>query len=202
MLWLSYLAMFLLLLVGALLIFIILLQRGRGGGLAGALGGMGGQSAFGTKAGDMFTRITVVLALIWIVLCAGQIPLARAVAKRYTGGGDANDMLQSAPIKGAGASTKLDLPPLGDGEKKATDEVKAEDESTSAVTTETKTPAADTEKSAEKPSEEAKTEAPAEGAAKSDPAADTKEAQADKPAAADEKTEAEKKSDAEPDKQP
>ena len=25
-------------------------------GLAGALGGMGGQSAFGTKAGDLFTK--------------------------------------------------------------------------------------------------------------------------------------------------
>ena len=33
------------------LILLVLVQRGRGGGLAGALGGMGGQSAFGTKAG-------------------------------------------------------------------------------------------------------------------------------------------------------
>lgn len=80
MLWLSYLLMFFLLLVGFLLIFIILLQRGRGGGLAGALGGMGGQSAFGTKAGDLFTRVTVILAIIWIVLCAGQIPLLRALS--------------------------------------------------------------------------------------------------------------------------
>jgi preprotein translocase subunit SecG len=45
------------------------LQRGRGGGLAGALGGMGGQSAFGTKAGDLFTKITVGVAAFWIVLC-------------------------------------------------------------------------------------------------------------------------------------
>lgn len=55
--------------VALFLIVIILLQRGRGGGLAGALGGMGGQSAFGTKAGDMFTRITSGLALFWILLC-------------------------------------------------------------------------------------------------------------------------------------
>ncbi len=39
------------------LIFIVLLQRGRGGGLAGAFGATGGQSAFGTKAGDIFTRL-------------------------------------------------------------------------------------------------------------------------------------------------
>jgi preprotein translocase subunit SecG len=54
--------------VGLLLIFVILLQRGRGGGLAGAFGGAGGQSAFGTKAGDVFTRITIVIAIIWVIL--------------------------------------------------------------------------------------------------------------------------------------
>ena len=55
--------------VAVFLILLILVQRGRGGGLAGALGGMGGSSAFGAKAGDVFTRITVVAAAIWIILC-------------------------------------------------------------------------------------------------------------------------------------
>ena len=45
-----YLSVIALMLTGLLLIFIILLQRGRGGGLAGAFGGAGGQSALGTKA--------------------------------------------------------------------------------------------------------------------------------------------------------
>lgn len=53
-----------------LIIAIILLQRGRGGGLTGALGGLGGQSAFGVKAGDIFTRITAVLVLLWIFFSA------------------------------------------------------------------------------------------------------------------------------------
>ena len=52
------------------IIGIILLQRGRGGGLTGALGGAGGQSAFGVKAGDIFTRITAVAVLLWIFTCA------------------------------------------------------------------------------------------------------------------------------------
>ncbi len=52
------------------LILLVLVQRGRGGGLTGALGGAGGQSAFGTKAGDLFTRITIVVAAIWIFLSA------------------------------------------------------------------------------------------------------------------------------------
>jgi preprotein translocase subunit SecG len=51
------------------LILLVLVQRGRGGGLTGALGGPGGQSAFGTKAGDIFTRITIVTAALWIFLC-------------------------------------------------------------------------------------------------------------------------------------
>ncbi len=51
------------------LILLVLIQRGRGGGLAGAFGGAGGQSAFGTKAGDVFTKITIGVAAFWIILC-------------------------------------------------------------------------------------------------------------------------------------
>ena len=52
------------------LILLVLVQRGKGGGLTGALGGPGGQSAFGSKAGDTFTVITVVVASIWGFTCA------------------------------------------------------------------------------------------------------------------------------------
>jgi len=66
----------LLLLLGSIfLILLILVQRGKGGGLTGALGGMGGQSAFGAKAGDAFTKVTVVTSLIWITLCMVTIAL-------------------------------------------------------------------------------------------------------------------------------
>jgi preprotein translocase subunit SecG len=51
------------------MICLVLIQRGKGGGLAGAFGGMGGSSAFGTKAGDVFTRVTMITALIWILFC-------------------------------------------------------------------------------------------------------------------------------------
>ncbi len=66
----------LMILLGVMALFMILLiliQRGRGGGLVGALGGMGGQSAFGTKAGDLFTRVTMWTAFFWIVLAAGTV---------------------------------------------------------------------------------------------------------------------------------
>lgn len=57
-------------LLSVFLILLILVQRGKGGGLAGALGGPGGQSAFGSKAGDTFTLITAVSAIIWGFICA------------------------------------------------------------------------------------------------------------------------------------
>ena len=48
----SILNSLLIVLISLFLICLVLIQRGKGGGLAGAFGGMGGSSAFGTKAGD------------------------------------------------------------------------------------------------------------------------------------------------------
>jgi preprotein translocase subunit SecG len=67
------------------LVLIILVQRGRGGGLAGALGGPGGSSAFGAKAGDAFTKITMYAAGAWFVLC---ILASVWGGGRMAGGGD------------------------------------------------------------------------------------------------------------------
>lgn len=51
-----------------LLLLVILLQRGRGVGLAGAFGGAGGASgAFGSKTGDFLTWVTVVGAGVYLV---------------------------------------------------------------------------------------------------------------------------------------
>lgn len=69
----EYVIQFFMAIIAFFLIVLILLQRGRGGGLAGALGGMGGQSAFGSKAGDVFTKITSGLAIVWILLCVGAL---------------------------------------------------------------------------------------------------------------------------------
>ncbi len=66
--WVSHVLNLLVLIIGILMIFLVLIQRGKGGGLAGAFGGAGGSSAFGSRAGDMFTRITLILALVWVLL--------------------------------------------------------------------------------------------------------------------------------------
>jgi preprotein translocase subunit SecG len=76
---------FLILILSLFLILLVLIQRGKGGGLAGAFGGVGGSSAFGSRAGDMFTRITIGVAIAWLILTMVQVVVIQGVAKQ--GGG-------------------------------------------------------------------------------------------------------------------
>ena len=64
---------FIVLMIGIFLILLVLIQRGKGGGLIGALGGSGGSSPFGSRAGDQFTRITIYVALVWLLLVMIQV---------------------------------------------------------------------------------------------------------------------------------
>ena len=64
---------FILLPLGAFMILLILIQRGKGGGLIGALGGAGGSSPFGSRAGDQFTRLTIYIAIAWLLLTMIQV---------------------------------------------------------------------------------------------------------------------------------
>jgi preprotein translocase subunit SecG len=70
---LSHLLNFILLPMGAFLVLLILIQRGKGGGLIGALGGAGGSSPFGSRAGDQFTRLTIYVAIAWLLLTMVQV---------------------------------------------------------------------------------------------------------------------------------
>ncbi len=109
------------LLTAVIMILLVLVQRGKGGGLAGALGGMGGQSAFGTKAGDMFTKITIGVATFWIFLCMVAVATMKnpetrvdlsspAVTPGATAGPDAGSDA-AAPASGAS-----DAAPAGESE--------------------------------------------------------------------------------------
>src|SRR5437660_7968985 len=64
---------FFILFSGLFLILLVLIQRGKGGGLAGAFGGVGGSSPFGSKAGDAFTKFTIYVAAFWIVIIMIQV---------------------------------------------------------------------------------------------------------------------------------
>lgn len=113
----------LLLVTSIFLILLILIQRGRGGGLAGAFGGMGGQSAFGTKAGDLFTRVTIGVTFFWILLCIVSVKVMGSSANRFGGMGNAatdTGLPQgAAPAGGAPAGDDTS----GTGAGKATENV-------------------------------------------------------------------------------
>ena len=51
------------------LIFVILLQAGRGGGLSESFGGSSTQTIFGTKTSVFLTRATAAAAVIYIITC-------------------------------------------------------------------------------------------------------------------------------------
>ena len=67
-------------LLAVFLMGVILLQRGKGVGLAGAFGGAGGHTAFGAKTGDVLTWATVVIAFVMltfaVILNFVFVPLA------------------------------------------------------------------------------------------------------------------------------
>lgn len=119
----SYLLGISLVLSSLFLILLVLIQQGRGGGLAGAFGGMGGQSAFGTKAGDLFTKITIGAAAVWILLCVATVKWATQEESVFQGiGGNAPTKVspgetdpagteKTAPASSSGAEKGSGSPP-------------------------------------------------------------------------------------------
>lgn len=66
--WYSHLLNLVIILLGLFLILLVLIQRGKGGGLSGAFGGAGGSSAFGSRTADAFVKITLYLAAVWVLI--------------------------------------------------------------------------------------------------------------------------------------
>ncbi len=101
------------------LICLVLIQRGKGGGLAGAFGGAGGSSAFGTKAGDVFTKVTMITAGVWIalnmllVVVSNKRTSAWGSSPSATSKSEKSDLTPPLPVDGKASpdSKILDLPP-------------------------------------------------------------------------------------------
>ena len=66
--WYSHILNLIVIGLGLILMLIVLIQRGKGGGLAGAFGGVGGSSPFGSRAADAFVKITLYMAAVWVLL--------------------------------------------------------------------------------------------------------------------------------------
>lgn len=63
-----YLTMILFLVVCLFMMLLILIQKGRGGGLSSAFGGAGGNTAFGSKTGDVLTWATSIVFGVFLLL--------------------------------------------------------------------------------------------------------------------------------------
>ena len=69
MTFLLYTCITLFIIISLFMILIILIQKGRGGGLSSAFGGgAGGHSAFGSKTGDVLTWVTSALFGLFLLL--------------------------------------------------------------------------------------------------------------------------------------
>lgn len=101
-------------LVSLFMIGVILLQGGRGG-LGEALGGAAAQSLFGGGANTVMTKITAVVAGLFMVTCLSLALLStaqgRSVIDRMPAAGDALPMIPADPLAGLGAGTASDAAP-------------------------------------------------------------------------------------------
>jgi preprotein translocase subunit SecG len=100
--------------ISIFLILLVLIQKGRGGGLASAFGGGGGNTAFGSKTGDVLTWATSIIFGIFLFLAVILNLMTRqATAKPPVAGGN-NPPAQQAPAgAGAGAGAPTGQIPLG-----------------------------------------------------------------------------------------
>ena len=82
------------------LIFIILLQRGKGGGLTAALGGGMASGLLGAKTGDVLTWVTISLVGVFLFLAILMAKYYRPTTSRY-GATPQAATRQTAPLAGA-----------------------------------------------------------------------------------------------------
>lgn len=173
----------LMILVCGFLMLIVLIQRGRGGGLSGAFGGGGGGGgAFGAKTGDVFTWITVIVATVFVLLAVVSnfvFDLSSVAAQPESAISSATDTEEAGEIGEEAPPADTSLVPSGDaapaGGKTGTDEAEKDSD------TKKEEPSA-VDAPAKSGDEGSAAETGGEGAGeKNPPAGDTAEPEADKP---------------------
>lgn len=80
------------------LILLILIQKGRGGGLSGAFGGAGASSVLGSKTGDFLTWVTIILVGLFLLLAVVMGKFYRP-APSDRGGGEAQGQQVPPPAE-------------------------------------------------------------------------------------------------------
>ncbi len=78
------------------LVLIILIQKGRGGGLSGAFGGAMASGILGSKTGDFLTWVTIVLAGVFLTLA---VVMAKFYKPAPVGDYDVSPQTQQQPLE-------------------------------------------------------------------------------------------------------
>ena len=88
------------------LVLIILIQKGRGGGLSGAFGGaMAGGGILGSKTGDFLTWVTIVLVGVFLMLA---VVMAKFYKPAPVGDYDVSPQTQQQPVETSGQTEPSD----------------------------------------------------------------------------------------------
>lgn len=100
-------------LVSIILILVILIQKGRGGGLSGAFGGGMASGLLGSKTGDFLTWVTIILVAVFLTLA---IVMAKFYRPRIGQYGAEAPVESTQPVPGeqpaaAPETTDMGVPP-------------------------------------------------------------------------------------------
>ena len=117
-------------LVSIVLILVILIQKGRGGGLSAAFGGGMGGGLLGSKTGDFLTWVTIVLVAIFLTLA---VLMARFFKPSHSKDYDAAPATTEQPVEGESSddtgqtatTPETGAPDAGPAEQETTPEVPA-----------------------------------------------------------------------------
>ena len=93
----TYILMALFIFVSIIMVLIVLIQKGRGGGLSGAFGGSGGNTAFGSKTGDVLTWATSIVFAVFVIL-AVALNLVIGVSSKAKAANATNNAPAQMPV--------------------------------------------------------------------------------------------------------
>jgi preprotein translocase subunit SecG len=90
------------------LVLVVLVQKGKGGGLSAAFGGIG-NTLLGTKTGDFLTWVTISIVTVWLLLSIVAVKWFKPAASEYL----QNEQTQQAPVSAPMESQESTNAPAG-----------------------------------------------------------------------------------------
>ncbi len=92
------------------LILLVLLQKGRGGGLGAAIGGGMAQSLLGSKTGDFLTWVTICVCILFLSIAVLMAKYYKPVTPRLMGPAQTQSAPEVMPAEGQEAAEAAPMP--------------------------------------------------------------------------------------------